>query len=341
MEEELVETFKESALTWISRPSRAKASADKPPELMLAGQRKDLPDYLELEPLPYCLDPCGNDLEYYHVESKHVSDHDWQVWHKNLRAIGGSSIAELLGHGYSGPNTTLDYYLGRKERPEPNNFSRQAMAHGQHYEPYALDICFMMMPGFFGTEPEAFKPQKTKVFVVTSKRVKGALLLGSTPDYVSNAKRRLIEIKCPYYGSQDAESAVAFRDSWLAKNPNGKTAYFLQAAYYAWLNKKLISTFYVAVLFVKNNEEAVLRLWTYQWTIDIGEFFSKWTRKLMSTKAGKLRVTDMQRKEATTLMCACYMGYKDSDVYSITFDGILQKQCEDETWDDSDCVPRQ
>lgn len=294
---------------------------------MLIGDR-DLPEGIENKEI--ILDPDNGDLQAFEIETVAVDDPKWEEWHNEHRAIGGSTIASLLGHGYDSPRAAIMRHLKLKPEKPFTAFNKIAMGHGRFFESYALRVCDLMTDGDFSANRPA---GNSTLFRVHSKSHNKDLLMITTPDYYDGSN--VLEIKCPYVNSTKTACAMEFRSLWSTKVPFfGKTAYFLQAAFYAWLCDLKPIYIYTAVAFVTNNEDICVRLWKYNHSESIDMFFTRFAQELMNTTAGSLRMTKQDRLRAEQLVEDHFISMRNSPVYSIGIDGSLEEKREDDSGDD-------
>ena len=326
MEEEVVGAESELSL---KPPPRLTAS--------IVGER-DLPTGIEIKDCQ--LDPDCNDLALYLLEIVSTKHPKWEDWHRINRAIGGSTVAALMGHDTcTSPKQALKVHCFLESKKEPSDYGRMAMGHGRYFEPYCMSLLRKWKPGKF----DYTAVPMSQLFRLHSKSLQRDLLLTTTPDYYDGSV--VLEIKCPYVGSKREDGdAEAFQDFWSTKHPVcGRTSYFLQAAFYTWLARSRdVQRFYVAVMFVVNNERMCVKLWEYQVSESLDCFFAEFFKRLMNTQPDRFVIRKHFREQGDALCRDHFISYETSGLYTPLPGGhVLEEQTEDDTWDDSDCVPRQ
>lgn len=284
---------------------------------------------------PFRLDSGDDDSKALYaqlVEIKSCDDDDWEEWREKQTCIGGSSLAAILGVGYESPRSTLIRCLEGRAKPPPSAYSKTAMAHGKHYEKYAAAI----LKYYENMEPV---PNNSYIFKVYEKKGPEILVCVS-PDIEINGS--IWEIKCPYNGMSNAESAQNFCDQWLATNGNaaGKPAYFIQAGFYAWLRN--CDYFSVVVCFVYDCEQIKLLQWDYEMTEALRDFFCDRFQKIMHSTKTSYRVTADERNDIDGLMKDHVMALFQRKTWRINMDGSLsEEQAEDSCTCDGESPPRE
>lgn len=208
-------------------------------------------------------------FKLYKVSSKPSLDPNWQEWrneidNSNRVTIGGSTWAALLGFSKNeSACAAMDRVMRRTEKKEPTWFVKKAMQHGKENEPFVKALVSQQYgvpkrtPSF---EPDEMNPDST-LYTLVDTTLNTCLDLCTSPDMVyrtrNTAKDRndhwtVFEIKCPYYKSDEFENPSNFRD-WFHENTkqrnkpfaspssltesDARVDYFLQAAFYWWINR--------------------------------------------------------------------------------------------------------
>ncbi len=196
-----------------------------------------------------------NDLSLYYATSKLVSDPDWETWRNSLvRVLGGHTVASLFGFGAGdlvSPNKAFRVFTGLDTKQEPNWFAKRAMSHGKDIESIVKQIVLLksLAKGTTLVESSSFDPE-TIVYEIRSETIRTPINICISPDihrvYNYNLypeylnPQDIVEIKCPYYGSDKFESPIEFMN-WSVERFQEKysvsfnPAWWLQAAFYSYI----------------------------------------------------------------------------------------------------------
>jgi len=254
------------------------------------------------------------------VEIKNCSDPDWETWRDSQKCIGGSSLAAILGLStYESPRAALQRCSGLKEKAKPNAMAERAMAHGRKYESYAKAIIKYKAD---------VVPQETRSYIYRlSDKFGNNLNVCVSPDMESTD--HIWEIKCPYFGKDNASSSAEFQSVWMDKNnPLGKPAYFVQAAFYAWLRKKC--SFSVVVCFVFDDEQLSLTEYSYEMTEELEHYFCETFLALMTVRIGKYRVSALDRQKTESFLSNHLTLLTIYNHWTLSISNELEEQTEDD-----------
>ena len=169
------------------------------------------------------------------VDIKQVKDPDWEEWHTNLPkkykfCVGGSKFPAILGFNSGrSPRKALCEAHGQAKPETVNSFAKQAMEHGRTYERTVLEMYADI------NRDDAFWIENTIAYSTVFRYKNTPMYLVSSPDFHGNDV--IVEVKCPFYGMNDASCAEEFAKNWVDKKEQkngdyfGERAYFLQAAF--------------------------------------------------------------------------------------------------------------
>ena len=213
-------------------------------------------------------DTAGRSLfDFYFITAKTCSDPDWEDWRNSLtRTIGGHTIGELFGFGSGiSPHGAFLNLVGQTQKKEANWFGKKAQQHGRDKEVIAKDFVlnhkemigkdFALNHDFKPFQIVYYEPESLLYEVSKSTGGGNPVLVCVSPDIlfdevpwdrsaIARKNKHLplcvVEIKAPYYGSEDFFHPKDFSESHSAKQIDShgvafNPSWWIQTAFYAWI----------------------------------------------------------------------------------------------------------